>query len=85
MSRSICAGQSAHASGYLRIDLEGDEIVVTKPGTSFMLAYSKSAELPRLVLTRSWIKPTTPTPAVGEFRAEAFQALSKASELGSIA
>jgi hypothetical protein len=72
-------------SGYLQIDLEGDEIVVRKPGTSFMFAYSKSAELPRLVLTRSWMKPTTPSLAASEFRTEAFQAaVSKAQELGWI-
>lgn len=72
-------------SGCLQIDLEGDEIVVRKPGTSLMLAYSKSVEFPRLALTRSWIKPTTPSPAVSEFRIEAFQAaVSKARELGWI-
>jgi hypothetical protein len=77
--------QHAH-SGHLRIDLEGDEIVVRKPGTSLLLAYSKSAEQPRLVLTRSWLKSTTPSPTTGEFRAQAFQAAaSKARELGWIA
>jgi hypothetical protein len=70
---------------HLQVDLEGDEIVVRKPGTALLLAYSKSAELPRLTLTRSWIKPTTPFPAIGEFRAEAFRAaVSKARELGWI-
>ena len=67
----------------LRVELEGDEIVVRKPGTSFLLAYAKSVEQPRLVLTRSWMKPATPSPAIGEFRTEAFQAaVSKARELG---
>jgi hypothetical protein len=76
-----------HAGGgHLRVDLEGDEIVVTKPGTTLLLAYSKSAEEPRLVLTRSWMKPTTPSPLTGEFRAQAFQAaVNKARELGWIA
>jgi hypothetical protein len=72
-------------SGHLRVDLEGDEIVVRKPGTTLLLAYSKSAEEPRLVLTRSWVKPTTASPSIGEFRDQAFQAaVSKARELGWI-
>jgi hypothetical protein len=69
----------------LRVDVEGDEIIVRRPGTALMLAYSKSAEQPRLVLTRSWMKPTTPCPTE-EFRTEAFQAaVSKARELKWIA
>jgi hypothetical protein len=70
---------------HLRVDLDGDEIVVTKPGTLLMLAYAKSVEQPRLVLTRSWMKPTTASPSIVEFRAQAFQAaVSKARELGWI-
>jgi hypothetical protein len=82
----LCPQSDERRSGSdLRIDLEGDEIVVRKPGTSFMLAYSKSAELPRLVLTRSWMKPTTASPVTGEFRTAAFQAaVSEARELGWI-
>jgi hypothetical protein len=60
--------------GDLRVDLDGDEIVVTKPGTMLMLAYAKSVEQPRLVLTRSWMKPTTSSPSIVEFRTQAFQA-----------
>ena len=37
---------------------DGDEIVVTKPGTDFLLAYRKRSDSPNLVLTRSWEKPT---------------------------
>jgi hypothetical protein len=67
----------------LRVDVEGDEIIVRRPGTALMLAYSKSAE--QLRLTRSWMKPTTPCPTE-EFRTEAFQAaVSKARELKWIA
>jgi hypothetical protein len=57
-------------------------IVVTKPGTDFMLAYRKRPDSPNLVLTRSWEKPTVTSP---EFCAHAFQAaVSKARELGWI-
>ena len=70
----------------LQIDLEGNEIVVRKPGISLLLAYTKSVEEPRLVLTRSCIKLTlTASRSIGEFRVEAFQAaVSKARELGWI-
>jgi hypothetical protein len=43
----------------IEVELIGEEIVVTKPGTTFLLAYRKSVEEPRLVLRRSWIPPTT--------------------------
>ena len=70
---------------HLRVDLDGDEIVVTKPGTLLMLAYANPVEQPRLVLTRSWMKPTTASPSIVEFRTQAFQAaVSKARELGWI-
>ena len=70
----------------LQVDLEGNDIVVRKPGTSLLLAYTKSIEEPRLVLTRSCMKLTiAASRLLGEFRVEAFQAaVSKARELGWI-
>jgi hypothetical protein len=69
----------------LYVELEGDEIVVTRPGTDFMLAYRKRPDRPNLVLTRSWIAPTEASPFTNEFRAAAFQAAAiKARELGWI-
>ena len=63
------------------MDVMGDEIVVTKPGTTFLLAYRKSVEEPRLVLRRSRIPPTTSS-IRSAFRARAFQAaVNKAREL----
>ena len=44
---------SAGKKNALRVEVAGNEIVVRKPGTALLLAYSKSAELPKLVLTRS--------------------------------
>jgi hypothetical protein len=65
--------------------VEEDEIVVTKPGTNFLLAYRKSVDQPRLVLTRSWMTLTPASRAINEFRALAFQAaVTKARELGWI-
>ena len=68
----------------LHVELDGDEIVVTKPKSAFLLAYRKSIEEPRLVLTRSQM-PQTSVSSASEFRAHAFQAaVSKARELGWI-
>ena len=74
----------AAAKGEISVEVVGGEIVVTKLGTTFLLAYRKSAEEPRLVLRRSRIPPTT-TSLRSAFRAEAWQAANaKARELGWI-
>ena len=66
-------------------EFDGQEIIVTKPGTDFMLAYRKRPDSPNLVLTLSWEKPTVTSPEISEFRAHAFQAaVAKARELGCI-
>jgi hypothetical protein len=70
---------------HLKVEFDGDEIVVTKPGTDFLLAYRKRPDSLQLVLTRSWEKPTVMSPEISEFRAHAFQAaVSKARDLGWI-
>ena len=33
-----------HGSSHLRVELEGDEIVVRKPGTTLLLGYRRSVE-----------------------------------------
>ena len=69
----------------LHVELDGDEIVVTRPRKDFLLAYRKRPDSPNLVLTRSWMSPTVSSPEISEFRAHAFQAaVSKARELGWI-
>jgi hypothetical protein len=69
----------------IKVELNGDEIVVSKSGTDFLLAYRKRPDSPNLVLTRSWEKPTVTSPEISEFRAHAFQAaVSKARERGRI-
>jgi hypothetical protein len=69
----------------LHVELDRDEIVVTKPDTDMMTAYRKAPDRPNLVLTRSWLEPTVSSPAISEFRAKAFQAaIAKARELGWI-
>jgi hypothetical protein len=53
----------------LKVKFDGQEIIVTKPGTDFILAYRKRSDSPNLVLTRSWEKPTVTSPEISEFRA----------------
>jgi len=36
----------------IQVQVEDDKIVITKLGTAFLRGYTKSAEEPRLVLTR---------------------------------
>jgi hypothetical protein len=65
----------------LHVELDGEEIVVTRPGTDMMTGYRKSPDSPTLVLTLSWVEPTVSSPEISEFRAHAFQAaVSKARE-----
>jgi hypothetical protein len=72
-------------TGEMRVELEGDEIVVTKQGTRYLIAYRKSIDRPQLVITRSWMEPTTTAAGINEFRTQAWQAAnSKARELGWI-
>ena len=69
----------------LKVKFDGQEIIVTKPGTDFMLAYRKRSDSPNLVLTRSWEKPTVTSPEISEFSHTPFQAaVSNARELGWI-
>ena len=70
----------------IEVKFDGEEIIVTKPGTDFMLAYRKRSDTPTLKLTRSWVGPHITSPAVNKFRAQAFQAaVAKSRELGWIA
>ena len=70
----------------IEVKFDGEEIIVTKPGTDFMLAYRKRPESPTLKLTRSWVGPHITSPEISEFRAHAFQAaVAKSRDLGWIA
>jgi hypothetical protein len=69
----------------LNVELEGKEIVITKPGTDFMTAYGKAADRPRLMLSRGWLQLTTMSLERCQFRSLAYQAaVTKARELGWI-
>ena len=65
----------------IQVKFDGKEIIVTKPGTDFMVAYRKSADSATLKLTRSWVGQHITSTAISEL--EAFKAaVSKARELG---
>ena len=58
----------------LHLQIDGDEIVVTRPGTDFELVYGRPRGRAGFVcLKRSWISRTDATPAVNEFRRAAQQ------------
>ena len=69
----------------LTVELDREEIVVTKPPSTFLLAYRKSVEERRLVLSRSRMPPMSHI-AAREFRAKASQAANdKAREVDYVA
>jgi hypothetical protein len=43
----------------ISVEVQGASIIVTKPGTDFTLIYEKHPAAPVLVLTHSWVSPTT--------------------------
>jgi hypothetical protein len=68
----------------ISVELEGEQIVVSEPGTVFLIAFAKAPNQRRLVITRSWLSDFTTKPLL-EFRARAAQlALNKARSLGWI-
>jgi hypothetical protein len=70
----------------LSVDVVGDKIVVTIPGTAFNVTYEKDLSNSHLLLTESWIEPTVTSPMIAEFRLRAFEAaMAKAKDLGWIA
>jgi hypothetical protein len=83
----LCYPTGMDEAATLHVEIEDDEIVVTKRGTRLLVAYRKSVDQPRprLVITRCWMGPTTTAPGINEFRAQAWQAaVAKARELGWI-
>jgi hypothetical protein len=60
--------------GELEVSVVGNEIVVPKPGTDFLLGYRRLPDEPQLVVTRDWSDPGVTSPAASEFQAQAVQA-----------
>jgi hypothetical protein len=69
----------------LKVELRGDLIIVTKPGTSFSATYGKAKDEPNLVLLAATEGRETERNALSAFRADAFAAaIRKARKLGWI-
>ena len=67
---------------HISAELDGEQIVVSEPGTVFLIAFEKSPNQRRLVITRCWLSNFSTKPLL-EFRAQAAQlALNKARSLG---
>ncbi len=68
----------------LHVEVRGGEIIITLPGTNFMVTYYKS-DAPQLVAKSDWTDDADASVTLGEFRARAWIAAhDKASELGWI-
>jgi hypothetical protein len=52
----------------LRVEVQSKSIVVTMPGTSFAVTYEIDAGNRTLVLTRTWLGPSTTSPIIAQFR-----------------
>jgi hypothetical protein len=69
----------------LHVELQGDYIIVTLPGTKFMGTYYKRADPPQLRAKSDWTDDADAPIALGAFRARAWMAASdKARQLGWI-
>lgn len=66
----------------LEVHLDGDEIVVCRRGTVFLIAFKQAPRQRRLIVTRNWL-PNFASKPLAEFRAKAAQlAVIKARALG---
>jgi hypothetical protein len=69
----------------LRIEVEGDGIIITLVGTKFMVTYQRPKEMSRLVAKSDWTDDPDAAVTFGEFRARAWiAATARARELGWI-
>jgi hypothetical protein len=65
--------------------VQGDDIVVTQPGTKFMVTYYKLDDPPQLMAKSDWTDDPDASVTLGAFRARAWIAANaKARELGWI-
>jgi hypothetical protein len=69
----------------LKVELVGDEIVVSLPGTDMTVAFRRATDGSGLRLARTWIEPPSTSLETSKFRLIASEvALAKARELGWI-
>ncbi len=69
----------------LSVEVRGDLIIVTLPGTAFSATYQRQIGQPSLVLSAATTDPQADRQTIYQFRADAFTAaINKARELGWI-
>jgi hypothetical protein len=69
----------------LRVEVQGDYITITLPGTKFMVTYYKVNDPPQLMPKSDWTDDPDAPVTLGAFRARAWIAANdKARELGWI-
>ena len=74
------------ADSELKVELRGDDIVVTMPGTKFKVTYYKPIDMPQLLAKSDWTDDPDAPVTLGAFRARAWLAANdKARQLGWIA
>jgi hypothetical protein len=67
----------------LKVKVRGGDIVITLPGTKFMVTYYKPKDVPQLMSKSDWTDDPNVPVTLGEFRAKAWLAANdKARELG---
>jgi hypothetical protein len=69
----------------LKVEVRGGDIVITLPGTKFMVTYYKPKDVPELMSKPDWTDDPDASVTLGAFRARAYIAANdKARELGWI-
>jgi hypothetical protein len=69
----------------LHVEVQGDYIIITLPGTKFMVTYYKVDDQPQLMAKSDWTDDPDAPITLGAFRARAWLAANdKARELGWI-
>ena len=82
-SRSRAVGLKIWLMGNLHVEVEGDEIMVSRPGTTFSATYGKPSHQPHLLMVRGSAERGASVTSIYEFRSQAFQAaIAKARARG---
>jgi hypothetical protein len=69
----------------IHLEVQGDYITITLPGTKFMVTYYKAGDPPQLMTKSDWTDDPHAPVTLGAFRAQAWIAANdKARELGWI-
>jgi hypothetical protein len=86
MSKTLATSDPSDANQHLRVDVRGDEIIITLPGTKFMVTYRKPKDARHITSKSDWTDDPDASLTLGAFRARAWiAATAKARELGWLA